>query len=252
MKKIIIINQKGGVGKSTISVNLSYSLANKMHDTLLIDLDPQGQSSAIYSNNTDVTIANLFNDPSFNINKSITQAVVNENVVEKLKVIKSTITLARVAELISVRIHKEKILHHHLSNLKFDYMVADCPPNLGSMTINAIYCADIILIPVNYDKGALDGMADLLKTIKEVKENSIFKFYIILNEFDIRNKQTNSYIENELKFFEKNIFKTKIRKFEAINQARIVNEPIFTYLPNSKGTIDFDNLTQELISCLNF
>ena len=123
----------------------------------------------------------------------------------------------------------------------------DCPPNLGVITINAIYTADLILIPISYDKGALDGMADLIETIKEVKESTDSLYLIVRNLYDARNKQTNTYIDSELKPFEKFTLKTKIRKTESLNQSRIAGEPIKIYDKQSNGVIDYKELMMELI-----
>ncbi len=251
MKKIAVINQKGGVGKSTISVNLSYGLALTGKKTLLIDLDPQAHSCSIFCD--DVTeqhnsIKELFFDSNFDVIKSIRPAKIDNNAVGDLDLITSNIHFAKIAEQVSSRIHREKILHNHLRRLSYQCVVMDCPPNLGVITINAIYTSDLILIPINYDKGALDGMADLISTIREVKENADFPYLIIRNLYDGRNKQTNSYIDSELQPFENKILRTRLRKSEAINQARIVGEPIQKYDRKSHGTLDYIELVEELIS----
>jgi len=248
MKKIAIINQKGGVGKSTVSVNLSYALAMVAGEsTLLADLDPQAQSGSIYvPSNVPYTTKDLFADPRFDITKAINKALVNDKTIENLDVIRSNIHLAKVAEQVSSRIHREKILHNHLRKLKYSYLVADCPPNLGVITVNAIYMADLILIPINYDKGALDGMADLIGTIEEVKESNKFPYLILRNEYDIRNKQTNAYIESELAPFKEKVLNIRIRKSESLNQSRITNEPVYTYASQANGVIDYNELTTEL------
>ena len=248
MRKIAVINQKGGVGKSTIAVNLTYGLATSGSKTLLIDLDPQAHSGEIYKPQTEPkhTIKDLFNDPHLNIQDAIVSGYTNEQIIENLNIVHGNILFSKVAEQVSSRIHREKILRNHLRKLNFDYIISDCPPNLGVITINAIYAADLILIPITYDKGALDGMADLIETVKEIKEGSSIPYLIIRNQFDARNKQTNTYIDGELKPFKKHLFETRIRKTEALNQARIASEPIQVYDPTSNGTSDFNDLFREL------
>lgn len=248
MKKIAIINQKGGVGKSTHSVNIAYELAVIGKKTLLCDLDPQAHSCAVYvPERVSCTIKDLFYDSKFDASQAVTQGIVADKPVSNLFVIASNIQFAKIAEQVSSRIHREKLLHNHLKKFDYDYVLLDCPPNLGVITVNAIYTADLILIPVTYDKGALDGMADLIGTIKEVKECNDSPYLILRNEFDSRNKQTNVYIDSELQPFAEKVLKTKIRKTEAINQARIADEPVQVYDPQSNGSADYRALIAELV-----
>ena len=250
MKKIAVMNQKGGVGKSTISANLAYGLNDIGKSVLLVDLDPQAHSCEIYKSNSSIsyTLKDLFTDVRFNVNQAIMPACVKSKEIKGLDVIHNSILFAKIAEQVSSRIHREKILHNHLRRLNYDYIILDCPPNLGVITVNAIYTADMVLIPITYDKGALDGMADLVDTIKEVKESMDSSYLIVRNLFDSRTKQTNAYIDLELKPFSERILKTRIRRTESLNQSRIAGEPIQVFEPQSNGAIDYKSLISELIS----
>lgn len=249
--KIAILNQKGGVGKTTISVNLAYGLANLGKRTLLIDLDPQAHSSVIYSPpvKPEATVRELFLSRNFDIRTVITPAAINGEAVSCLSIIPSSIHLAITAEQVITQTHREKLLHNHLKKIatEFDFILLDCPPTLNVLTVNAIYTADLILIPTTYGIYSLDGIADLFKSINDVKEGDAYAFHIVRNGYDSRNKQSNEFIEQNLEPFRSHILETLIRRTEAVNQAQMNREPIFTFDPASKGTEDFKSLTQELI-----
>lgn len=246
MKTIAIINQKGGVGKSTIAVNFAYELA-KDNKVLLIDSDPQAHSCQIYvPTPSKITFKDLLANTRTNIQSALIPAQVREQEIKNLSIVASNIQLAKTAEQIT-SIYREKILANHLKNLKdYDYVLLDCPPNLGIITINALYAADYFLVPLTADKGALDGMADLLKTAQEVKENQELNFFILRNNIDSRNKQTNSYLEGELKPYQTKLLKTIIHRAEVINQARITNEPLQIFAPQSKSEKEYQTLAKEL------
>ncbi len=253
--KIIILNQKGGVGKSTVSVNLSYNLAHNGKKTLLIDLDPQAHSSIIYSSDlskNQPTISDIFLDRNYNIKKTILPAKKfnDESEIDNLSIISSSIHLALASESLTFKTHREKILHNHLKKVKntFDFIIMDCPPSLGVLTINAIYTADLVLIPTSYSKYSLDGISDLFNTIEEVKESKNYHYRILRNIKDNRTAKTNEGIESALENFKENLFETIIFKNESINQAQMENLPLPVFSPKSKGVQDFDNLTQEILS----
>ena len=258
--KIVIVNQKGGVGKSTITINLGYSLSQYQKKTLIIDLDPQAHSSGIYAPILPKaeTISAIFDNRKVNVDNLVCPATLTyveednerKETVDNLFVIPSTIHLATSSENVISRIHREKILNTHLKKIekKFNYILIDCPPTLGVLTTNAVFTADLIVIPTIYSKNSLDGIADLFNCIAQVKESENYNYKILRNMRDSRSTRTNNMIEQILKEFKDHLYHTIIRKNEAINQAQLIDQPIFVFDPKSPGVEDFNSLTKEILN----
>lgn len=250
MRIYAVINQKGGVGKTTITANLGYGLARSGQRVLLVDLDPQGHSTTVFGDQgADRTVKDLF-EPGLKlgIQALAVPAQVHGEVVPNLDIVSSNIKLAVSAENLAARIHREKVLANALNKVKgnYDICLIDCPPTLGVLAVNGIYGADRFLIPVTYGRYALDGVADLFAIISTVRETEQFDYTIIRNGYDSRTKTTNDFIEDQLAPFAANVAQTRIRKTESINQAAINGEPVFTFDVRSNGTVDFEALTQEI------
>jgi chromosome partitioning protein len=250
MRKTIVAvtNQKGGVGKTTTSINLSSGLAQEGCKVLLIDLDPQANST-IGTGIEPGSYQGAMHDVMLK-KKKITDIILptpNSN----LYVAPSHIHLDKAELLITPEMFKETFLHNAIKNVDYEFVIIDCRPTLGSLTINALYACNFILVPCEMGRYALDGFSDLMEIVLRVKgskEVSNVPFRILLTKFESRNKVTNDWIRNQLSTYEKFIFKTIIRKNEALNQAHMMQQPIFNFRPDSAGANDYQKLTTEFLN----
>ena len=252
--RIALLNQKGGVGKTSIAVNLAYGLALDGQETLLLDLDPQAHTSMIYcDDDPTLTINEIFERRDAELRPLVRQAMVAGKPVDALRIVPSNLRLAVIAERMLTEHFRERRLHTRLEAVEnaYEFILLDCPPNLGVLTVNAIYSADVIIIPITYGRYALDGTADLLASIGLIRDGSPARWAILRNAFDARNRATVAYVDNELANVEANLMRTVIRRTEAINQAQIRRQPVFTYDPKSRAARDFTDLTKEIHEYVN-
>jgi chromosome partitioning protein len=250
MKVISVINQKGGVVKTTITINLTYGLAETGKRVLLVDLDPQANSSTVFAPESDKerTVGRLLMDRTVNARKVIHSGGIDGL---RLDIIPSNIHLAVTAEAIIGRPHREKIISHHLARIKdaYDYILIDSPPNLGLLTMNAIYAADYFIIPTSYAKYSLDGIGDLFNTLAEVKEGESIAYKILRSMKDVRTQRTNAAIEEALEQFSgPTLYNTIIRRTEALNQSQMEARTIYQYDPKCAGADDFRDLVKEVLA----
>ena len=251
MKKIIsVINQKGGVGKTTTSINFASGLALEGYQVLLIDLDPQAHSTIGMGIDP-----GAFKDAIHDLllkRKNI-QDVIIKTAVPNLSIIPSHIRLDRAEQLLTPEMFKESRLHKALAGLNsnFDFVVIDCRPTLGTLTINALYACDFIIVPTEMARYALEGFADLIETIDNVKNNKGAEkddfIRILFTKFDARKSVTIDWVMDQLNEYKSLVFQTKIRQNEALNQAQIAQEPIFVFKPSSNGAEDYKQLTSEFL-----
>tara|TARA_E500000331_G_scaffold46481_2_gene39151 strand:+ start:631 stop:1395 length:765 start_codon:yes stop_codon:yes gene_type:complete len=251
MKKIIsILNQKGGVGKTTTAINLASSLAILEKKTLLIDFDPQANATT------------GLNDFDINIDSSIYDAMIgNEKIVntisntslEFMDFIKSDTNLVGCeVELVSLP-NREKKLLRLINKIKknYDYILIDCPPSLGLLTLNALTASTDVLIPIQSEFFALEGLKSLQETIKIVKENINNKLNILglLITMHTRRLRLSKKVENLLKTnFKNKLFKTKIKRNVRLAEAPDEGKPAIMYDVNCSGAKDYMDLALEIIN----
>ena len=249
MGKIIsIANQKGGVGKTTTAVNLSTILAKKGKKVLLIDADPQGNATSGLG---------IDKDTNFSVYDVLVDDVEIENTVvqssvKNLDVCPSNINLAGAeVELVSV-ISREHRLQEKIDNQKdkYDYIIIDCPPSLGLITLNAFTASDSVLIPVQCEYYALEGLGQLINTINLVKKHLNKDLSIegaLLTMFDIRTNLSNQVVKEVNRYFENKVYKTVIPRNVKLSEAPSYGMPISIYDPKSKGAKAYDKFVREFI-----
>lgn len=245
---ISIINQKGGVGKTTTAVNLAAYLADKGKKTLLIDEDSQGNSTSGLS--AEVTWKGNLYDVLLD-DQPVEEAIV-KTAVKKLWILPSSIDLAGAEIEIAGVPERETLLKRKIEALKeeYDYILIDCPPSLGLMTLNALVASDSIIIPIQAEFYALEGLSQLVKTVQIVSRKlnpSLHILGILLTMFDGRTNLSIQVAEEVKKYFGSKVFKTVIPRTVKLSEAPSFGEPILTYAPKSKGAEAYKKLCREVL-----
>lgn len=246
---IAVANQKGGVGKTTTSINLSASLAELGQRVLTIDMDPQGNTTSglgIDKNQVENTVYELI------LEEASVEECINNSVMEGLDVIASNINLSGAeVELISID-NKEFLLKQKIDVLKdkYDFIIIDCPPSLNLLTINAMTTSDTVLVPIQCEYYALEGLSQLIHTIDLIKERLNPELEIegvVFTMFDGRTNLSLQVVENVKENLDRNIYKTIIPRNVRLAEAPSYGMPINMYDTRSSGAEAYRLLAEEVI-----
>ncbi len=248
-KVLAITNQKGGVGKTTTAVNLSASMALRKKKILLIDIDPQGNTSSGIGLDRSKVKRCIYDTL---INQVPIKEIIMQTQIKNLDVLPSTIQLAGAEIELVNYISRENKLKHAIKPIKndYEYIIIDCPPSLGLLTLNSLTAADSVIIPIQCEYYALEGIGQLLSTINLVRENlnsSLEIEGILLTMFDSRTNLSRDVIEEVKKYFRGNIFKSVIPRNVRVSEAPSYGKPVVLYDVKSKGAIAYKKLAQEVI-----
>ena len=247
-KVIAIANQKGGVGKTTTAVNVSTILAKKGKKVILIDGDPQGNATSGLGIDKDVeySLYDVLID-EVDIIKTL-----QDTCVKTLKLCPSNVNLAGAeAELVNL-MSREQRLKEKIDEIRddFDYILIDCPPSLGLVTLNIFTASDSVLIPVQCEYFALEGLGQLINTINLVKKHLNKNLAIegaVLTMYDMRTNLSNQVVREVKRYFDDKVYKTVIPRNVKLSEAPSFGMPISLYDPASKGARCYEKLTRELI-----
>lgn len=250
MAKIIsVVNQKGGVGKTTTVINLSAGLAEKKKKVLIIDIDPQGNASSgcgLTKNKLAKTTYDLL------IEDVSIEDIIVTSPNEKIDLIPSNMNLAGTeVELVGIK-QREFILKKKLEEIKdkYDYIFIDCPPAVNILTINALTASDTVMIPMQCEYYALEGLSQLMQTVKLVKDTTNKNLAlegIVFTMFDNRTNLSIQVVNEVEKFFAEYIYKTKISRSVRISEAPSFGMSCVSFAPKSKAADQFRELTKEFI-----
>ena len=247
---IAIINQKGGVGKSTTAINLAASLGDLGKRVLVVDFDPQGNASSGFGVDKDELEQDVYDAL---MNDVPIGDVIVPSPVEGVDIAPATIQLAGAEiELVSV-MARESVLRYVLESVReaYDYIFIDCPPSLGLLTVNSLVAADSLLIPIQCEFYALEGLSKLLESMRMVKGRlnpKLDVFGVVMTMFDVRTTLSRQVVDEVRDYFGDKVFNTVIPRNVKLSEAPSHGLPINLYDARSKGAIAYAELAQEVAS----
>lgn len=251
MKEICIFNQKGGVGKTTTNINLCAFLAMEGYKVLTIDIDPQGNTTSglgLDKRNLEVSMYDVLTN-----NASLEQVIIKSELIPNLYIAPSTMELAGAeVEIIGIK-DRETILLREISKIKdqYDFIFIDCPPSLGVLTINALTAVDSVLIPIQCEFYALEGVGQLINTIQLVKKSlnkSLDIEGVLMTMYDYRTNLSNEVYDEAKKFFNDKVYDATIARNIRLAEAPSFGLPIMLYDDKCKGAIAYKKFAKEFLS----
>ena len=246
---ISIVNQKGGVGKTTTTVNLASFIANKGKKVLLIDVDPQGNATSglgLEKNKVELSTYDVL------INQVPLRDAIQETGRKRLSICPANIDLAGAEVELVGTVSRETFLKRAIDPIRdeFDFVLMDCPPSLGLLTLNALTAADSLIVPIQGEYYALDGLTQLMETVSIVKRNmnqNLSVFGVVVTMFDARTQLSHQVAAEVRKYFGDKVFRTIIPRNVRLSEAPSFGKSIVEYDPKSKGAESYDALAREVI-----
>ena len=249
-KSIAIINQKGGVGKSTTAVNLAAALGDTRKKILVVDFDPQGNATSGFGIEKDELKHDIY---SVLAGEAEIEDAIIPTVSKGVFLVPSTVQLAGAEiELVNVE-NRETVLKDHIDKIKseFDYVFIDCPPSLGLLTVNALVAADSMLIPIQCEYYALEGVTKLIESMRMVQAHlnpSLDIFGVLMTMYDSRTTLSKQVVDEVKKYFGKLVFNTVIPRNIKLSEAPSHGLPITQYARVSKGAYAYVKLAKEVVN----
>ncbi len=251
MKKVCIFNQKGGVGKTTTNINLCAYLAMEGYKVLTIDIDPQGNTTSglgLDKRNLEMSMYDVITSDA-----SLKDIILKSELVQNLYIAPSTMELAGAEVEVIGKENREVILANKIKEIEdeYDYIFIDCPPSLGVLTINALTSVESVLIPIQCEFYALEGVGQLINTIKLVKKSLNEDLEIegvVMTMYDYRTNLSNEVFEEVKNFFNEKVYNTTISRNIRLAEAPSFGLPIMLYDEKCKGAESYKALTKEFLS----
>jgi len=251
MKKICIFNQKGGVGKTTTNINLCAYLAMEGYKVLTIDIDPQGNTTSGFGIDKRDLEHSMYDVLTANV--PLKDVIIKSELITNLYIAPSTMELAGAeVEIIGVK-DRETILLREISSIQdqYDFVFIDCPPSLGVLTINALTAVDSVLIPIQCEFYALEGVGQLINTVQLVKKSlnkSLDIEGVVMTMYDYRTNLSNEVYDEAKKFFNDKVYKTTIARNIRLAEAPSFGLPIMLYDEKCKGADAYKRFAKEFLS----